>query len=191
MSKYLNCYEEILKVIAILEITDGKISDLFNYKKKETEDVINYFSDNIVEYSDFLTVLSIYNNNYINNKTTYLNLKVFKLIDDRIKQLDYTFNKINEDLYSRIIEKYNIKKIKISEDLEKNITTTLYNGFKYNLIKKNKNNMYKSLNFLNNSQAECKYNDLITQGVFEKNAICYQLSNVFGQKSFSFISSLY
>jgi pre-mRNA-splicing factor ATP-dependent RNA helicase DHX15/PRP43 len=190
MSKYLNCYEEILKIIAILEITDGKISDLFNYKKKETEDVIHFFSDNIVEYSDFLTVLSIYNNNYINNKTTYLNLKVFKLIDDRIKQLDNAFNKINEDLYSRIIEKYNINKIKISNSLEENIITTLYNGFKYNLIKKYKNNMYKSINFLNNSQAECKYNDLITKGIFKENAICYQLSNVFGQKSFSFISIL-
>ena len=48
--------------------------------------------------------------------------------------------------------------------------------------------MYKSINFLNNSQAECKYNDLITNGIFKGNAICYQLSNVFGQKSFSFIS---
>ena len=188
MSKYLNCYEEMLKIIAILEITDGKISDLFYYKKKETNDVIDYFSDNIVEYSDFLTVLSIYNNNYKNNKTTYLNLKIFKLIDNRIKQLDNNFNKINEKLYSRVIEKYNVNQIKVSEDLEKNITIALFNTFKYNLIKKVKNNMYKSINFLNNSQAECKYNDLITNGIFKGNAICYQLSNVFGQKSFSFIS---
>ena len=188
MSKYLNCYEEMLKIIAILEITDGKISDLFYYKKKETDNVIDYFSDNIVEYSDFLTVLSIYNNNYKNNKTTYLNLKIFKLIDNRIKQLDNNFNKINEKLYSRVIEKYNVNQIKVSEDLEKNITIALFNTFKYNLIKKVKNNMYKSINFLNNSQAECKYNDLITNGIFKGNAICYQLSNVFGQKSFSFIS---
>ena len=120
MSKHLNCYNEILKIIAILEITDGKISDLFNFNKKEINDVIDFFSDNIVEYSDFLTILSIYNNNYINNKTTYLNLKVFKLIDDRIKQLDNTFNKIKEDLYLHIIEKYNVKQIISSKDLEKN-----------------------------------------------------------------------
>ena len=143
MSKYLNCYDEILKMIAILEITDGKISDLLNYKKKESNNVINYFSNNIVEYSDFLTVLSIYNNNYKNNKTTYLNLKTFKLIDKRIDQLDKTFNKINENLYSRIIEKYNINQIKVSDDLEKNFTTVLFNTFKFNLIKKVKNNMYK------------------------------------------------
>ena len=107
-----------------------------------------------------------------------------------MKQLDNTFNKINEKLILHVIEKYNINKIKISNSLEENIITTLYNGFKYNLIKKYKNNMYKSINFLNNSQAECKYNDLITKGVFKNNAICYQLSNVFGQKSFSFISIL-
>jgi len=190
MSKHLNCYDEILKMIAILEITDGKISDLLNYKKKESNNVINYFSNNIVEYSDFLTVLSIYNNNYKNNKTTYLNLKTFKLIDKRIDQLDKTFNKINENLYSRIIEKYNINQIKVSDDLEKNFTTVLFNTFKFNLIKKVKNNMYKSVNFLNNSQAECKYNELITDGIFKGSAICYQLSNIFGQKIFTFISEI-
>jgi pre-mRNA-splicing factor ATP-dependent RNA helicase DHX15/PRP43 len=190
MSKHLNCYDEMLKMIAILEITDGKISDLLNYKKKESNNVINYFSNNIVEYSDFLTVLSIYNNNYKNNKTTYLNLKTFKLIDKRIDQLDKTFNKINENLYSRIIEKYNINQIKVSDDLEKNFTTVLFNTFKFNLIKKVKNNMYKSVNFLNNSQAECKYNELITDGIFKGSAICYQLSNIFGQKIFTFISEI-
>jgi len=190
MSKHLNCYDEILKMIAILEITDGKISDLLNYKKKESNNVINYFNNNIVEYSDFLTVLSIYNNNYKNNKTTYLNLKTFKLIDKRIDQLDKTFNKINENLYSRIIEKYNINQIKVSDDLEKNFTTVLFNTFKFNLIKKVKNNMYKSVNFLNNSQAECKYNELITDGIFKGSAICYQLSNIFGQKIFTFISEI-
>ena len=190
MSKYLNCYDEILKIIAILEITDGKISDLLDFKKKETNNVINYFKDNIVEYSDFLTVLSIYNNNYKNNKTTYLNLKTFKLIDKRIDQLDKTFNKINENLYSRIIEKYNINQIKVSDDLERNFTTVLFNTFKYNLIKKVKNNMYKSVNFLNNSQAECKYNELITDGIFKGSAICYQLSNIFGQKTFTFINEV-
>ena len=50
--------------------------------------------------------------------------------------------------------------------------------------------MYKSVNFLNNSQAECKYNDLITDGIFNGTAICYQLSNIFGQKSFTFISEV-
>ena len=173
-----------------MEITDGKISDLLDYKKKETNNVINYFNNNIFEYSDFLTVLSIYNNNYKNNKTTYLKLKTFKLIDKRIEQLDNTFNKINENLYSRIIEKYIVNQIKVSDDIEKNFTTVLFNTFKYNLIKKVKNNMYKSINFLNNSQAECKYNDLITDGIFNGTAICYQLSNIFGQKSFSFISQI-
>jgi pre-mRNA-splicing factor ATP-dependent RNA helicase DHX15/PRP43 len=190
ISKYLNCYEEILKIMSILEVTEGKISNLLKYKNKEIEDVIDYFDENIVKYSDFLTVLSIYNNNYKNEKNTYLNLKTFKLIDEKMKQLDNTFNKINEKLILHVIEKYNINKIKISNSLEENIITTLYNGFKYNLIKKYKNNMYKSINFLNNSQAECKYNDLITKGSFKENAICYQLSNVFGQKSFSFISIL-
>ena len=135
-------------------------------------------------------MLSIYNNNYKNNKTTYLNLKTFKLIDKRIDQLDKTFNKINENLYSRIIEKYNINQIKVSDDLEKNFTTVLFNTFKFNLIKKVKNNMYKSVNFLNNSQAECKYNELITDGIFKGSAICYQLSNIFGQKIFTFISEI-
>ena len=190
ISKHLNCYDEMLKMIAILEITDGKISDLLNYKKKESNNVINYFNNNIFEYSDFLTVLSIYNNNYKNNKTTYLNLKTFKLIDKRIEQLDINFNKINENLYSRIIEKYNINQMKVSNDLEKNFTTVLLHAFKYNLIKKVKNNMYKSINFLNNSQAECKYNELITDGIFKGSAICYRLSNIFGQKSFSFISQI-
>jgi len=190
MSKHLNCYNEILKIIAILEITDGKILDLLDYKKKETKNVINYFNNNIFEYSDFLTVLAIYNNNYKNNKTSYLNLKTFKLIDKRIEQLDNNFNKINENLYSRIIEKYNINQIKVSEDLEKNFTTVLLHTFKYNLIKKVKNSMYKSINFLNNSLAECEYNDLITDGIFKGSAICYRLSNIFGQKSFSFISQI-
>lgn len=190
ISKYLNCYDEIIKIIAILEITDGNISDLFYYKKKETNDVIKHFNNNIFEFSDFLTILSIYNNNYKNNNITYLNIKKFKLIDEQIKKLDYTFKNTNKNLYEHIVVKYNINKIEISEDLEKNFTTTLFNAFKYNLIKKNKNNMYKSINFLNNSQAECKYNDLITNGIFKNNAICYQLSNVFGQKSFSFISTL-
>jgi len=190
MSKHLNCYNEILKIIAILEITDGKILDLLDYKKKETKNVINYFNNNIFEYSDFLTVLAIYNNNYKNNKTSYLNLKTFKLIDKRIEQLDNNFNKINENLYSRIIEKYNINQIKVSEDLEKNFTTVLLHAFKYNLIKKVKNSMYKSINFLNNSLAECEYNDLITDGIFKGSAICYRLSNIFGQKSFSFISQI-
>ena len=190
MSKHLNCYNEILKIIAILEITDGKILDLLDYKKKETKNVINYFNNNIFEYSDFLTVLAIYNNNYKNNKTSYLNLKTFKLIDKRIEQLDNNFNKINENLYSRIIEKYNINQIKVSEDLEKNFTTVLLHTFKYNLIKKVKNSIYKSINFLNNSLAECEYNDLITDGIFKGSAICYRLSNIFGQKSFSFISQI-
>ena len=59
-----------------------------------------------------------------------------------------------------------------------------------NILKKVKNSMYKSINFLNNSQAECEYNDLITDGIFKGSAICYILSNIFGQKSFSFISQI-
>jgi hypothetical protein len=80
--------------------------------------------------------------------------------------------------------------MKVSNDLEKNFNTVLLHAFKYNLIKKVKNNMYKSINFLNNSQAECKYNELITDGIFKGSAICYRLSNIFGQKSFSFISQI-
>ena len=94
MSYYLNCQNEIIKLMAILEHTDGKFEQLFEYKKNDTDKVIKYFSKYGQEGSDHLTILNIYNELCCK----YINKKQIDQVDKEEKQ----FHEM-QNLYRKIV----------------------------------------------------------------------------------------
>jgi HrpA-like RNA helicase len=204
MSKYMNCQKEIIELMSILETTDGKINSAFDYDRKEPDKLIKYMSKYGVEGSDHLTILNIYKNLYINEKSDekttlskYLNKKTFNFIDSRIRQLTIYANSIPTDVYEQMNIKYKLieKKPYInkdeSDDKQKNILYVLAMSNYYNLIKKEAKNVYTSINFLSNSVAPVEYS-IVTPlpKTNAKFAICNSLVNVFGNKSFQCITEI-
>ena len=188
MSYYLNCQEEIIIIMAIMEMSDGNLEKLFKYNKKNQKqkiEFIKYISEYSYLNSDHLTILNIYNTLYKNNKIKYLNLEMFNKINNYIINLKNYANNIKLEDYEYMNNKYFMINIKPYSKIEYNILYILSESYKYNLIK-NKS----TVNFINNTITEfeffigTKHNNKI------KTAICHNLVNRFDTKIFIGISEI-
>ena len=191
MSYYLNCQKEMIQIMGICEIIDGKINSLFEYNKKDLNIVKNYFKPFIYNGSDHLTAFNIYNKLYISGNTKYLNIKTFESIKERINQLNKNAESINEERYEYMNNKYNIIKIKLFDNLIDNLLYILGLSHHFNLIKKKNKLIYSSVNYLKNSEANIEYCTIMPNDIQHSEfAICHTLVNAFGNKSFQCITQI-
>ena len=191
LAKYLNCQKEMIEIMAIIEVTDGKIDSLFDYNKKDLSKVKAYFKSSVYNGSDHITIFNIYHQFYIEGNTKYLNNKMFETIKDRITQLKKNAESINEERYDYMNEKYNLVKIKQSDSIIDNIINVLKLSHSYNLIKLKVKNKYTSINYLKNSEADIKYCAIMPDNIkHTQYAICHTLVNAFGNKSFQCLTQI-
>jgi len=192
LSKYINCQREIIDLIAILEITDGKLDMLFNYNKKEESRIIKYFNKYSIKNSDHLTILNIYYKLFCEKIDVYLNISEFKKIKERSRQLKSYVQSIDNDILTQIKNKYlDLTDIVINKNTNINIISVLSKAFSYNLIKKHNKKEFISTNFLINSIAEIDHFKFTKINKNKSNyAICNTLSDTFGKKSFQCITYL-
>jgi HrpA-like RNA helicase len=190
MGKYYDCQKEITQIMAICEVTDGKIDSLFIYNRKDIKIVQNYFKDYIYIGSDHLTVFNIYNKLYLENKTEYLNKKIFASIKDRIVQLERNIGSIKEERYTHMNEKYNLMTNKPFDSLFDNILCVLKISHKFNLIKNTSKINYESSNYLKITEAKVQYCNLMFNTNPTEYAICTTLVNAFGNKSFQCVTQI-
>lgn len=192
LSKYINCQREIIDLIAILEITDGKLDILFNYNKKEEPSIIKYFNKYSIKNSDHLTILNIYYKLFCEKIDVYLNISEFKKIKERSRQLKSYVKSIDKDILIQIKNKYlDLTDIVIDKNTNINIISVLSKAFNYNLIKKYNKKEFISTNFLINSIAEIDHFKFTKINKNKSNyAICNTLSDTFGKKSFQCITYL-
>jgi len=191
MAKYMNCQHDMAILMAIIEISDGKLESLFEFDRKETDKIIKYFSNLAINGSDHLTILAIYKKHYMKKNYKYLNQKTFSNIEKRSTQLLLYANSISESSYERMKTKYKLIQAKPYEDIDKNILYILAYSHYYNLLSKESNNIYTSVNFVENSVAPLEYFILTPSVKAHTNfVICHGLSNVFGRKSFQCLTQI-
>jgi HrpA-like RNA helicase len=190
MSKYMNCQIEMTQIMAMIEISDGKIDTLFDYDRKDVDTVISYFADTIYKGSDHLTLLNIYIKHYKEKSLKYLNKKLFDMIDKRQTQLLINASSIKATTYEYILSKYNLINAKPYTDIQSNILYVLAMSHYYNLLSKDNKNMYTSINFMENTTALVEYCKITSISSHTNFVICHSLSNVFGRKSFNGISQI-
>jgi pre-mRNA-splicing factor ATP-dependent RNA helicase DHX15/PRP43 len=188
MGKYYGCQKEMIQIMAICEVTDSKADTLFIYDRKDIKIVQDYFKDYIHIGSDHLTVLNIYKELYLEDKTEYLNKKLFGAIKERIIQLERTTEQIKEERYEYMREKYNLVTIKPYDNTIDNIKSVLTISHKFNLIKHVSKINYQSINYLRNSEAKAQYISIMPKNEQLEHAICHTLVNVFNNKSYQFIT---
>ena len=183
MSYYLKCQDEMIIIMAIMEITDGKLNQLFIYKN------LLEFKKYIEKYSyinsDHLTAYNIYVELYLKNKMKYLKLDIFNKINNYIKDLRKYANYISEKNYNYMNDKYFMINISPYEELDNNLLYILYKSHKYNLIENN-----SSVNFINNSIAKNKFGICTTTDNKNIPAICHGLVNILGKKVFLGITKI-
>ena len=191
MAYYMNCQAEIICIMAICEITDGRINSLFDYHRKYILDAKSYFKPYIHSGSDHITAYNIYTKLYLNKETKYLNKKICYKIEKRIKELEKGATSINEKKYVYMKEKYNIVIKAPYKDQIENIIYILALSHYYNLIKNEFKDNYISMNYLNNSTAIVEYCSIMPDDVKHLNfAICNTLTSVFGKQSFLCITCI-
>lgn len=181
ISYYMNCLNEIIIIMAILEVVEGKIDKLFDYKKIDKKKFNKYIMKYSIKNSDHLTILNIYLELYNKQIYKYLNKKIFSSINKKIKQLNNYFNKI---------KKYKLIQIKPFEDINKNILFTLALSHKYNIIHKKNDNNWITIHFMNNNSAKLKFSNITKISKDFNYAICMSLVDLFGKKEFRCISSI-
>ena len=101
MGYYMNCQSEIIKIIALMEESDGNIDKLFIFKNKEKNDFIKFMSKYSINNSEHLTILNIYNNYYAINKINNNNNDQSNIItynnDNNDQSNIITYNNDNND----------------------------------------------------------------------------------------------
>ena len=191
LSYYMKCQKEIIQIMAICEISNGQLKQLFDYNKKELKNVQDYFKPYIHIGSDHITVFNIYNKLYINKQVKYLNKKLFSSIEKRIIQLEKYATSINEKRYIYMKEKYKIINKDPYNDIIDNIIYVLGISYQYNLIKKVNKITYQSLNFFKNSTANIEYCEIMPTNIqYTDYAICNTFVSAFGNKSFQCITQI-
>jgi hypothetical protein len=186
----MNITNEIIKLIAILEISEGNLQNLFFYKKKDTKVFIDDMQKYSVTNSDHLTILNIYNNYYLKNMENYLNKKKFISIDKKIIELTRTYESIDLDIYNEINKNYNLIELFSFNSLNEAILFCLSKAYKFNRLKLRDDKKYESKFFLTPNTGICEYLNITKLTQINKNSkiICNEINNVFGKKKFSIIS---
>ena len=188
-SHFMNCAPEIITIMAIIDETNGQLYSLFKYQNYEENKVKEHFKVSLVNGSDHLSMLYIYNDFFKKNNMLYLNADVWTKIEKRIGDLQDVYSNIDPERFAQIKEKY----IRISiEPFKKQIDNIYYilglSHF-FNLLKK-VGNEYESQHFLTNSTANGEFCKLITNSNLSEYAICHGLSDGFGRKGFKCITHL-
>jgi pre-mRNA-splicing factor ATP-dependent RNA helicase DHX15/PRP43 len=178
ISKYLNCQDDIIIIMAIIN-TDNSLDKLFDYiKLKKFRKYIHPYS---YTNSDHLTILNIYKILYKNNKTNYLDLSIFKNIDKRIKSIYKCLEYFNDSHYE-YLNKYKLIDIEPFENNDYNILYVLYKAYNFNLIKNN-----KTINLINNIEAKLEFNKATVNNIDNNDNyfICNNIINIFGKQLFT------
>jgi pre-mRNA-splicing factor ATP-dependent RNA helicase DHX15/PRP43 len=190
MSHYMKCSGEVIKIMAIIDTINCQLDRLFSYKQNEEETVKMHFKEAIVRNSDHITLLNIYNNYYLHNKTKYLDVKTWDKIKLKINDISDICNKLNDNMFDSIKEKYIQINIKSFKEINDNIYYVLALSHYFNLIKK-VGETYETQHFLNNSVAKCDIMKLYNKTeVNEEYAICYELSDFNTKKLFKGITHI-
>jgi HrpA-like RNA helicase len=185
MSYYLKCQNEMIIIMAIVEIAEGKLDSLFVYD--DIKELQNYLFPYSYPNSDHLTLLNIYLELYKNGKMKFLKTEMFNKIQNNIKLFKYYAKKISKKKYTYINKKYNLINIEPYEKLENNILYVLGKSHLYNLI--NKDN--QTINFRHNSKATLEFSCVTkTNKDYFEYTICYQLINRFNKKLFRCITKI-
>jgi pre-mRNA-splicing factor ATP-dependent RNA helicase DHX15/PRP43 len=181
MSYYLNCQDEMIIIMAIMEITEGNLNQLFSYN--DDKQCIKYITKYSYTNSDHLTVYNVYTKLYKNNKMKYLNLQIFNKIDNYVKDLQKYAKIIRIKDYDYMNYKYFMINIKPFINIEDNIIYILSKSYQYNLIKNN-----TTINFINQTKAKFEFAKCTKHNKKINTAICHNLINRFGKKVFIGIS---
>jgi pre-mRNA-splicing factor ATP-dependent RNA helicase DHX15/PRP43 len=181
ISKYLNCQNEIIIIMAIINNLDGgSIDKLFNYiKLKKFKNYIHKYS---YINSDHITILNIYQHLYYNQKYEYLNIKFFKKIDKIISDIHKNLTYFNDSHYE-YLNKYDLINIKPFDLIDHNIMYVLFKAYQFNLIKNG-----KTINLMNNVEGSLDFhNATITNNIQNNsnNFICHNIINRFGKLLFT------
>lgn len=208
IGKLYNCLDEMLIIISIIETLKGQLESLFSYHIRDKKDVISHFRKEVVNNSDHLSMLNIYTRCYLNFQNLdddidneddeqyggtdykYLNLKLCHKIKKKYKQLKNTANKVSEEQYQQINEKY-LKLEKLVESdysIENRILMSLSQSYKYNTLT-NKDTNYNSIYWLDNQSAPIEFLFLVPNNK-PKKVICNNLMIMSENKKYVIISEI-
>ena len=178
ISKYLDCQNEIIKIMAIINIMDSSLDKLFIYDKlKIFRKYINKYS---YPNSDHITCLTIYQQLYENKKYDFLNIKTFKFIEKLISNINKDILYFNDSHYE-YLSKYNLITIKPFENLYDNILYVLYKAYTLNLIENN-----NTINLINNINGNIEFSiATIKNDISNKFIISHGIINRFGKNLFT------
>jgi pre-mRNA-splicing factor ATP-dependent RNA helicase DHX15/PRP43 len=182
LSYYMECQEDIITIVSILEECNGNIDTLLSYNKKNENEVKDYYSKNSVKGSDFLTILSIYKKS--DNK--YISKKTMDNINNKI--ITYTKYASHINSYDYMKDKYKLGIRNPYSNNSDNILYVLGYAYNYNLLIK-KGSEYTTINYNNNSKANLEWS-IFTEPKETKNIVCLSLVNMFGKKLFKCLSCI-
>jgi len=185
MAKYLDCQKEMIIIMAIIEVIDGKIDSLFVYDDEKK--LKKYFKNYSYTASDHLTLLNIYNLCYKKNKKKFLHRDTFRKIDNRIIELTKYARQVKG--YSYMNNKYELITIEPYSKIENNILYILGKSHSLNMITN-----YNTVNFRNNSKATIELSKITTDikksDVPFKYAIFHSLVNRFNRQVFTCVTKI-
>lgn len=192
ISKFYNCFDEMLIIISIIESVDGQLSSLLEFNNKERTELKSYFSKDVVNDSDHLTIYNIFTRYYMNvsknDNYKYINVKMCSKIVNTYNKLKLSTENISDDFYTNINDKYLKLNTSSIEDnsIENRILLSLSIAYKYNTLIL-KDNKFNTINWLNNQSAIGEYFFLTPNNNSEK-VICNNLINISNNKKFTILS---
>ena len=188
LSKYMNCQNEMITMMAIIDHIDGKLEMLFNYKKNDLSEVKKYFNKYSISNSDHLTIYNIYIKLFKNKIDKYLNISEFIKISRKIKSIkDYVKN-INNNTYKYINNKYKVLLTKPFNNINDNILYVLCISHYFNLLIHQNNKIYKSINYLVNTTSPIEFSEITNSKTLQKYGICHNLIQYNGKQLFKCIT---
>ena len=180
LSKYLDCQEEIIIIMGIIETVKSSLNKLFIYDniKTFTEYIHNFSYPN----SDHITLLNIYTQLYKQQKYEFLDKSIFIKCHITINNIISDINKLSESDYE-YINYYLERQIEIEpfSKKENNILYILYKMYKLNIVENN-----NTINFLNNINGVIEYaNFTKVNDVDTSFYVCHEAINRFNKDIFS------
>jgi len=181
------CRNEIIIIMAIIELTDGKLPKIFNFSMKDSK-LVNLIKKLSVKNSDHLTVLNIYQNLWKKNKIKFLNVSLFTKIDLLIQELLTVCAKIPINKFDYIAKAFNIINKEPYNNIHDNILFIISKSHSINLIDNNVtvNNIVKIKGMYNFSE----FTKTDVKSTKYKYGICNKITKIYGRVFFSNVSLL-
>ena len=181
IAKYLNCQEEIIIIMSIINNIDGSFDKLFNYIK--LKQFRNYIYNYSYPNSDHITILNIYQHLYLGGKHEYLNVKMFEKINKQILNINKQITYFDESHYE-YLNKYDLITINPFDNIIDNILYILYKAYKFNLILNN-----NTINLINNIEGKIELSSATINNIKnepnENFFVCHGIVNRFGKQLFT------